>query len=123
MTINQLAEMPLRSCPQIIVPPSEITEAVLFVREHYVEAIKPLILAGDYAGARQELEEAVISILQAHGQEIRQFIHCGSQFIHYTSLLSIALKYPYAGDKEDNLPQRIKEFEAYAAQTKLPLAR
>lgn len=92
MTINQLAEMPLRSCPQIIVPPSEITEAV-------------------------------ISILQAHGQEIRQFIHCGSQFIHYTSLLSIALKYPYAGDKEDNLPQRIKEFEAYAAQTKLPLAR
>ena len=95
----------------------DIGEVVAGLRERFAERVKPLIESGDYRDACSEMRDLLAEIRRYQIPIIRD-VHAGNYYFYSAKLLFWELL-------EGKAPSRdvLRQFEAYSAQTKLPLIR
>jgi hypothetical protein len=96
-----------------------IQEEVAENRKYYDEVIKPLIEKGMYEIAAFELSNTLFS-LKTKRMDLVCRVPCGLSYLISGEMLEEKLK--TAKSKKD-LGDTVKRFEAYQAQTKLPLTK
>ena len=94
-----------------------VQEEIENLRERYQTRIKPLIDNEEYMIASFELGNFIM-LLSERGEELTQ-VHMGMSFFASARLLEERLR---EGNKE-NIENVVRMFEAYSAQTTLPLKR
>jgi len=94
----------------------DLQEELELQRRGYQECVRPLIEKGEYRSAHMEMCNLNF-VMAERRKEIGLNIHCGLSYLAYASLLRDAL---FEGD-EEAIKTRREAFEAFSAQTKLPL--
>ncbi|MBU1252673.1 MAG: hypothetical protein KJ905_02740 [Nanoarchaeota archaeon] len=94
----------------------ELHEEMNILRNGYKKTVKPLVERGEYMIAYFEFSN-LMTIVEMRGREIISNVHMGLSYVSSAQLLRDRL---LEGDKS-KIESIVRMFEAYSAQTKLPL--
>ena len=95
----------------------EIHEIIKDNRKYYADVIKPMIEEGRYEEASFELRNQLFILQDFRGKVIFD-VHCGISYVASMEGLIMALK-----TTTERPNKTIEMFEAYAAQTSLPMRK
>lgn len=93
-----------------------IREMVANSRKVYFDEVKPLINKGEYETAYFQMGN-LIFMMDERSREIVMNVHCGLSYIASAKLLHVAL----LEKNPERINRRVRSFEVFLAQTKLPL--
>ena len=94
-----------------------IQQEVETLSKHYREVIRPMIDKGQYMMACFELGNVVFA-MQSRQQELIREVHCG---LSYISAAEVLEEHLHTATSFSDVRSAVEMFEAYAAQTRLPM--
>jgi len=95
----------------------DVEELMIKLRRKYERDVKPRLIKKEHGLARVNMAD-ILNRASEHLEEITNKIHFGENYLATAELLLEILKEDYPDEKI--LTERVREFETYSAQTKLP---
>jgi len=95
----------------------DIEKLMTTLRKKYKTDVKSWIEKGEYPLARIEMAN-IMTLINQYNRDIVFGVHCGARFSGYGEILYEELKKENPGEKI--LKSKMKIFETFMAQTKLP---